>query len=503
MKAAIYTRVSSRELQADGYSLDAQETACRRLAKERGWSVVEVFTDQESARTTDRPGFKRMLRQAKAGRFDVLIVHKLDRFSRSVADQTSAFGALVKADVGFISATEGKFDFSSPAGRLQMNVLGAVNEWYLDNLAAETSKGLKARAEAGMWLGQVPFGYEVNPKRDGGDGMAYPNEQEAEGVRLAFEKYATGMYSYRDVAELLNEEGYRPNGRGDRALRLFSKDTVNVMLTNRFYIGDVEYNGEHFQGLHEPIISTELFEQAQEARKARRNKRGTSAPSTSRVYPLTGIAKCARCGTPMRGSASSGRRYYRDPSRDQGRDCDQRLVRAKEAEDTLGDFLKGLTLPQTWQEETLKLLEEQTSGRREALLQKKRIEGQLERLRRLFVLGDLSEREYKAERNRLKARLVTLDPPKMFDLEKAAVLLQNFETLWDAATGRERKEISHTLLESVYLDSEHGPVVAIEPRAEFAPLFGVGGIMSPVDRPPVGPAGYIIILPPGAKLRWP
>jgi DNA invertase Pin-like site-specific DNA recombinase len=458
------------------------------LAKERGWDVVEVFTDQESARTTNRTGFKRMLRQAKAGRFDVLIVHKLDRFSRSVVDQLSAFDALTKADVRFISATEGKFDFSTSSGRLQMTVLGAVNEWYLNNLSTEVSKGLKARAEAGMWLGQVPFGYDLNPKCEGGDGMAISNEYEAKGVKLAFEKYATGMYSYRDIAELLNEAGYRPNGRGDRALRLFSKDTVEVMLKNRFYIGEVEYKGKHYPGLHEPIIPRELFEQVQKTRKARRRRRGTSAPSKSRIYPLTGIAKCARCGTPMRGSASSGRRYYRDPARDQGRDCDQRLVRAREAEDALGDFLKGLTLPQTWQEKTLRLLEEQANEQQETLRQKKRIEGQLERLKRLFVLGDLTEREYKAERDKLKTRLATLTPPEMIDLEEAASLLQRFETLWDAATGRERKEISHTLLKAVYLDSEQGPVVAIEPKPEFAPLFKVSGVMLPSDQTPVGPA---------------
>jgi DNA invertase Pin-like site-specific DNA recombinase len=88
-----------------------------------------------------------------------------------------------------------------------MTVLGAVNEWYVNNLSAEVSKGLKARAEAGMWLGEVPYGYDCDYKKDGGNGLAYPNEEEAEGVRLAFRKYATGSYSYRDVAEILHQAG--------------------------------------------------------------------------------------------------------------------------------------------------------------------------------------------------------------------------------------------------------------------------------------------------------
>ncbi len=474
MKAAIYTRVSSKELQADGYSLDGQEATCRRLAESRDWEVREVFTDTESARTTDRDRFKEMLRQAKAARFDVLIVHKLDRFSRSVVDQLNAFDALTKAGVGFVSATEGNFDFSTPAGRLQMTVLGAVNEWYVNNLSAEVSKGLEARAEAGMWLGGVPFGYDCEYKKDGGNGEAYPNEKEAEGARLAFEAYATGVHSYRDVAQILNEAGYRPNGRGDRALRLFSKDSVNSMLANRFYIGEVEYAGQHYPGLHEPIISRELFELVQEVRE-RRDRGGASAPQESRVYPLTGIARCARCGTPMRGSSSSGRRYYRDPAPDRCRECDQRLVRALEAEDAVGRRLGALSIPPTWRQKILDFIEGMTEDKSDLLQQRHHYERQLERLKRLFVLGDISESEYEKQRDGLQARVATLEPPKMPDVTEASWLLTDMGVIWDEATLEEQKQIAHTLLAAVYLDSEEGPVVRVEPKSVFKPLFTSGG----------------------------
>jgi site-specific DNA recombinase len=471
MRAAIYTRVSSAELQADGYSLQAQEAVCSRLTKERGWQVIGVFTDPGvSARTTERPGFQAMMQAARAGRFDVLVVHKLDRFSRSVVDQLRCFGELSEANVAFVSASEGKFDFSSPAGKLQMTVLGAVNEWYLDNLSAEVSKGLKARAEAGMWLGEVPFGYDCHYKKDGGDGVAYPNEEEAEGVRLAFETYATGVHSYRDVAEVLNEAGYRPRGRGDRALALWSKDSVNLMLTNRFYVGEVEYHDEHFPGLHEPIISDELFERVQQVRRRRASERG-KAPRKSRVYPLTGVARCARCGWPMRGSSASGYRYYRDPAADQGRDCDQLQVRAQDAEDALGDLLRELTLPGTWQEEVLALVEGNCTKPKNGPT-KAQIEGRLERLKRLYILGDLSEREYRTERDQLRAKLAELTPPELPDLQRAAALLQDFGAIWDAATPKERKQIVRTLLEAVYLDAgDDGPVTGIEPKAEYKALF--------------------------------
>jgi hypothetical protein len=121
----------------------------------------------------------------------------------------------------------------------------------------------------------------------------------------------------------------------------------------------------------------------------------------------------------------------------------------------------------------------------------------LARLKVLFVLRDLLEAEHRIERDRLRAQLLALTPPVMPDLEWAAEMLQDFGRIWDAATPKERRQIVHTLLETVYLDADHGPVVAIEPKAEFAPLFemvDLGKVES--DNSVEG----IIILPPGAEL---
>lgn len=120
-----------------------------------------------------------------------------------------------------------------------------------------------------------------------------------------------------------------------------------------------------------------------------------------------------------------------------------------------------------------------------------------ERLKHLFVLSDLLEVEYRMERDRLRAQLLALTPPVMPDLEWAAEILQDFGRIWEAATPKERRQIIHTLLEKVYLDAERGPVVAIEPKAEFAPLFKM---MDPGKARSGSSAGDIIILPPGAEI---
>jgi site-specific DNA recombinase len=506
-RAAIYTRISSAELQIEGYSLDAQRTACERLAQERGWEVTAVYTDPGvSAKTTERPAFRQMLEDAQSGRFDVIVVHKLDRFSRSVVDVLLLLRELERLGITLVSASE-PFDFTHPTGRVVLTMLAAFAEWYLNNLSAEVSKGLEERARRGIWVGEVPFGYRVAFKKDGGDGIPVPDEWEASGVRLAFEKYATGQYSDADVARILNEAGYRPRGRGKRALPLFGKDAVTLMLRNRFYIGEVQYRRQWYPGLHEPIISRELFERVQKVRAERRGKLGVTARKTSRVYILAGLARCARCGWPMRGSASTGKRYYRDPAWDQARDCDQRMVPADAAEEALGDFLRRLCLPPDWQERVLEIVGEE-AGRpaQEIRLEQERIEGQLERLKRLYILGDIEETEYRLERDRLKAQLDALTPPRMPDLKRGAELLQDFRKIWDGATAEERRQIVRTLLAKVYLDADRGPVVAIEPKPEYEPLFRLveDQFVSPDNSRPVGPVSdTIIILRPGARLeRW-
>jgi hypothetical protein len=145
-----------------------------------------------------------------------------------------------------------------------------------------------------------------------------------------------------------------------------------------------------------------------------------------------------------------------------------------EAEDAVGHHLQALSMPSTWKEQILDMIQAMTKDVRDVLQQRDRYERQLQRLKRLFVLGDISEPEYQKQRDDLQARVVPLEPPKMPDLAEAACLLEDVGVIWDEATLEEEKQIAHTLLEAVYLDSEEGPVVRVEPKPAFKPLFGSG-----------------------------
>lgn len=196
-RAVDYTRVSSA-MQVEGYSLDAQGAANGQLIRARGWQHVGSYCDEGiSAKNTDRPEFQRMLADARAGLFDVIVVHKLDRLSRSVVDLLLIMREMEQIGIAVVSATE-QFDFSTPIGRVLLTLIAAIAEWYLSNLGEETSKGMKARAAAGLWQGRLSYGYRPEggwKTTDGGSGLAVIDEHQREGYELAVSLAETGEYS--------------------------------------------------------------------------------------------------------------------------------------------------------------------------------------------------------------------------------------------------------------------------------------------------------------------
>jgi DNA invertase Pin-like site-specific DNA recombinase len=175
MRTGLYARVSTEE-QTEGYSIDAQLRACRNLAQEKGWTIVAEYIDEgRSARSEDiskRPKFKEMLEAAKRREFDVLIVHKLDRFARNLLTTLRCFDELSQSGITFISVSE-QIDYTTPMGRVFLAMSGAFAQFYSDNLSQETKKGWSERKLQGLYCGALPFGAI---KGDGG--VPIPDMQE-------------------------------------------------------------------------------------------------------------------------------------------------------------------------------------------------------------------------------------------------------------------------------------------------------------------------------------
>ena len=291
IRAALYARVSSEE-QVEGYSLDAQRRAFQTLVQGRGWTGgLEYLEKGKSAHNDDirkRPKFKEAIDEALAGNYDVLVVHKIDRFARKLRITLEYFENLGKAGVGFVSVQE-QIDYSTPSGKLMLVVQGGLAEFYSDNLSQEVKKGLAERKAQGLYNGALSFG-----AAKGDDGVPVPDPGTYPGLKKAFDLAAQGKTD-SEIARALNADGHRIVGpRGNRS---FGTSSVLGIINNRFYLGYLpDGKGGWLKGRHDAFIDQSVWYQAQAMRRRRRTSTHAKCPSGKRVNALTRITYCWHCG---------------------------------------------------------------------------------------------------------------------------------------------------------------------------------------------------------------
>lgn len=469
MRAALYFRVSTEE-QVEGYSLDAQSRAGRLYCEAHGWDVVAEYRDEgKSARTDDlqrRPAFSRMLDDAEAGRFDVIVVHKLDRFARNLRVTLETLDRLDKHGVAFVSISE-QMDFTTPIGKVILATLGAFAQYYSDNLSTETKKGKHERKRQGYHNGLLPFGVKANV-----DGLAVPDPKTYPGLLSMFQSAAAGQ-SDRDVGVMLNEAGYRTTG--NRGANLFTKDTVRRILTNRFYLGELpDGTGGWLPGKHAPLLDADLFEAAQAARAVNRHE-ARMVPAKATTYSLSGLGVCGHCGGKLHVQrAPSGRARVLCYQRNQSGQCPQRSVWLDLIEAQLADYLASFTIASDFRDQIMRLWARNQENRDDAATRRQQIDTRLQRLRDLYELGDLEREEYQRRRTeRQSERALLKDDGDGLGavLERVKTYLCDLPGGWEAATQEQRNRLLRTMLECVEITETR--VTALSVRPEFAPFFAL------------------------------
>ena len=331
----IYVRVSSKE-QVENFSLDNQEKFSREFSKKTEHTVLKVFREEgESAKTEDRTKFQEMLRFCEKNKkqIDRVVIYKVDRFFRNAGEHLAFRGFLKKLNISLVSVTEA-FD-DSPSGKLQETMLAAFAQFDNDVRSQRTAEGMKARALKGLWSGKSPWGY-VNTKDKLGNKIIIPHPERAPVVKMIFEKHITGKYSCKELAGLANKSGQR-----SRHGMKITKQLVAKILKNPIYCGRIVIQsfGVDVEGSHKPIISTELFN---EANSGKRGVAGRKLPRNrdSSEYPLRGI-KCSGCGKSISGGKTKGKTKYYQYYGCFNSDCVKRTaIKKKEMEK---DFTKLLT----------------------------------------------------------------------------------------------------------------------------------------------------------------
>jgi site-specific DNA recombinase len=495
MRAGLYARVSTKE-QQKGWSIQQQLDACKTYATSQGWTVAGEYVDVHSAfREGDddvslkrpvasedsfalvgewgleRPNLYRLLADAEDGRLDVVLVWKGDRLARKSVAQDMLVIFLRKLDVRFVSITDGIDTVARPNRELERNV-ATQSESESRKISQRARTGKKARAEAGLSnASKMPFGYKrervgralLDPK---------PDPEMAPAVLEAYEAYATGQFTDQEIADLLSRK-YPTYGR---KRGVWYRGAARKMLQNPFYAGWVRHGDDLYPGQHEPIISQELFDQAQAVRAQRSSGMPGGRP-TPRVYLLHRVVKCWHCGGYMHMVCVGKNRYYRDPAVINGYDCvvAGRALPMWEIDAQVAELVSRLRLPDDWRERLEELAEhreerENIEGKRQYLA------GKLRRLRELYVDGDYSRPEYDQRKADLEARLVALQMPETPEVEQAGETLETLGQVWDGASKRIRRDMLRVIFEGVYVDAETRRVVCVKPWPPFTPLFRMDGL---------------------------
>ena len=299
MKVVIYIRVSSQE-QVSGYSLDAQEEACRAWAAEQGHDVVKVYVEPGmSARTDKRPEFQAMVRMIKLGLAEAILIHKSDRIARNLLDLLSYRADLEKTGKRILSVLEPFFNDDSPESRMVVGIIGAVNEFYSANLSREVQKGQGRKAREGSFPGgKLPLGYLRNDEK-----TIIPDPERAGFITSAFAEFASGDYTLKTWAARAKALGLRNHNDNPVSVQSWQK-----LFRNVFFVGQFVWSGEIYDGDHPALIDEDTFTAVQDLL----DEQGSGGSQTRHFWLLAGLLWSDQHHRQMTGTLAKGKyAYYR------------------------------------------------------------------------------------------------------------------------------------------------------------------------------------------------
>jgi site-specific DNA recombinase len=302
-RIASYLRVSSEE-QRERETIEIQDKFLGEYCRLYGLEVTEVYADDGVSGTVplhERPAGRRLLEDAKAGKFDAVLVYKLDRLGRKLLVIVDAHDRLAEAGVSLRSARE-PIDTSNPSGRLIFQMLASFAEYDRENIAERTRAGLHRAFRAGKYMGRVPYGYRAD-----GDARLQVVAEEAEVVRTIFRNVADGSTLYAE-AKRLNDlgvpgAGHRYGSRERVPGRRWTNTTISGIVRQRAYSGthEVRIAGDAIEREVPAIVTPELQARA-------RSARASGAPTGgNRRYLLAGMVRCETCGYGCSGHATWGK----------------------------------------------------------------------------------------------------------------------------------------------------------------------------------------------------
>ena len=395
-QVVIYARVSSEEQEKEGFSIPAQLKLLKEYAASEGYEIVSEFIDVETAKKSGRTNFNEMVKflekegkSRRENRCRTVLVEKTDRLYRNLPD----YARLDESGIEIHFVKEGvvlSAESNSSAKFMHgIKVLMAKN--YVDNLGEETRKGMREKAEQGIWPSKAPTGYRNVPGPNGKK-IIEVDPDTGPIVQRIFERYGTGNFSMAEIGRMGMEEGLDLKREGN-----FSA-VIQYMLKNPIYAGWFVWKGRRYEGIHTPLVTKELWDKVQARREQRRTRKRRRV---KRDFAFGRMISCGHCGCTLVGEIKKGKYiYYRCTH--YKTECDEPYVREEVLEEKFTGILRMLRFDEDvlqWIRTALQESHDDTSRYHREVIDKlqkdyKRLEQRLEAMYIDKLDGKVGERFY-------------------------------------------------------------------------------------------------------------
>ena len=333
MRYFLYARKSTDEPDRQILSIEAQLAELRDYAQKNGLAIAREFIESKTAKEPGREIFNDMVAQLEQGAAHGIVAWHPDRLARNSIDGGRIIYLVDTGKVLELKFPTFWFD-PTPQGKFMLSIAFGQSKYYVDNLSENVKRGIRQKLRNGIWPSWAPMGY----LNDIATHTIHVDKERAPLIKKAFELYATGNYTVKEIRDMVNSAGLR----GRKFKRDLSISNIHYMLGNPIYYGVMRYYGEVYEAKHKPIITKGLFDKCQEMLK-RKSKPTVKKGHTLKPYVYRGAFRCASCGCFITTETQKGHNYLHCTKRK--RPCSEPFVREEEVDKQVRDLLKGVSLP--------------------------------------------------------------------------------------------------------------------------------------------------------------
>ena len=400
LKYFLYARKSSDAEERQIKSIEQQLSELKEFAAKEKLEVVGILQEAKTAKEPGRPVFNEMLKRIEKGEANAILAWHPDRLARNSVDGGYLIYLLDSGRLFDLKFPIFWFE-NTPQGKFMLNIAFGQSKYYVDNLAENIKRGIRQKLRTGIWPQEAPLGY-VNDHKNKCIGV---DIEKAKLIRKVFELYATGNYSFTELRAIAKDVGLKAKKDGP-----LSRSNIQYLLKNPIYYGLIRYNGEIYEGAHEPLISKQLFDKVQEVMTDR------SRPKKKKLkdYAFRGLFRCGECGAMITAETQKGHNYYRCTKKI--KPCSQSYVREEKLLEQVKEILKQASLCDEWTNFMLAELGKEKVNLEESVrvaAEKSQnnlndIENKLGRLLDLYLEKSISADEYQTKKFELVNQKVAL-----------------------------------------------------------------------------------------------